>query len=88
MTTLRLCVEVGDDGEMNYDVGARTTHESQLLRAHQSSCNSVASNFHAHPLINIVPDPLIYIVPVKPAQVVSILHVRPFDYRNPLNVEC
>ena len=71
MPTLRLCVEVGDDGEMNDDVGARTTPESQLLRAHQSSRNSIALNFHAHPLINIVP--------VKPTLVVSILHVRPFD---------
>jgi len=42
-------LEVGDDAEMNYDVGARTTPESQLLRAHQSSCNSIALNFHAPP---------------------------------------
>ena len=36
MPTLREGVEVGDDAEMNYDVGARTTPESQLLRADQS----------------------------------------------------
>jgi hypothetical protein len=44
MPTLRECVKVGDDGEMKYDVGARTTPD-QLLRVHQSSYNSVALNF-------------------------------------------